>query len=379
MTRGCPAIGGLVLLSCLFFPAQAAAQVTGGLDAGISDVRYDLFRTSWAASITPTLQFRRGWTSLTARGTWLRFESGHRSLSGAVFANAFTPSAGPWRGEVAIDAGASRYLSLPTFSHIFGAGRLHFLTPRHGFWAGATVGNAVAGTLGRQVARFDAGLWIDARVATMTVTAAHNSMGDTVYTDFQGLASATRGIVELDGLLGARVWSRDAGRGVYGEASAVIHVAPRLAVLIGAGRYPTDPTRGSIAGRYLTAALRVSTAAFRPRALPADDPALPRFDRSAPPGRSSVRLDLGPLRAGLRTVRIHAPPAHRVEIIADFTDWQPVVLERKKGDVWEVDLPMAPGPHHLEVRVDGGAWRPPAGTTPVLDDFGGETGLLVVP
>lgn len=365
----------------LLFPLQPAAQVIGGLDAGISDVRYDLFRASWAASITPTLQLRSGWTSLTARGTWLRFQSGHRSLSGAVFANAFSPAAGRWRGEVAVDAGASRYLSLPTFSHVFGAARLHLLIPRRGFWAGLTFGNASAGNTGRPVTGLDAGLWIDARAATVTVTAAHSRMGDTVYTDFQGLLSATQGVVELNGLLGARVWSRDAGRGVYGEASATIHVAPRLAVVIGGGRYPTDPTRGSIAGRYLTAALRVSTAAFpQARALLTDDLILPPPDHPLQPTPGeSPRLDLGPLHAGLQTLRVHAPLAGRVEIIADFTDWRPVALRHKRGDAWEVALPIAPGPHHVEVRVDGGAWRAPTGTTAVRDDFGGEMGLLVVP
>jgi hypothetical protein len=41
-------------------------------------------------------------------------------------------------------------------------------------------------------------------------------------------------------------------------------------------------------------------------------------------------------------------------------------------------LVIAPGVHRVNIRVDGGAWRPPPGLSVVRDEFGGEVGLLVV-
>jgi hypothetical protein len=39
---------------------------------------------------------------------------------------------------------------------------------------------------------------------------------------------------------------------------------------------------------------------------------------------------------------------------------------------------IAPGVHRVNVRADGGPWRPPPGLSVVRDEFGGEVGLLVV-
>src|SRR5712664_2846554 len=70
------------------------AQVTASVEAGISDVLYDGFLASAAASISPTLRWEhpRGRGFLSARGTYLRFESGNQSLDGSATGSWFTPS-----------------------------------------------------------------------------------------------------------------------------------------------------------------------------------------------------------------------------------------------------------------------------------------------
>ena len=40
---------------------------------------------------------------------------------------------------------------------------------------------------------------------------------------------------------------------------------------------------------------------------------------------------------------------------------------------------IAPGRYRLNVRVSGGPWGVPAGTTPVADDFQGLVGAVVIP
>jgi 1,4-alpha-glucan branching enzyme len=74
-----------------------------------------------------------------------------------------------------------------------------------------------------------------------------------------------------------------------------------------------------------------------------------------------------------------APDARRVEIAGDFTDWQPVPMERVPAGRWRFDVRLAPGVHQLNVRVDGGAWEVPAGLASLRDEFSGGVGLLVVP
>src|SRR5439155_360406 len=69
----------------------SAAQTTAAVDVGVSTVRYDGFLPSAAGSLTPALTWERPGAVVTARGTYLRFESGRRSLQGLIAASLFTP------------------------------------------------------------------------------------------------------------------------------------------------------------------------------------------------------------------------------------------------------------------------------------------------
>ncbi len=251
-----------------------AAQLTGTVDVGVSTVHYDGFLPSGAAAVTPVLRWDRPAGTLTASGTYLRFESGHRSLQGLVAGSFFTPpTARAWRGEFAASAGASRYLDFASFWHAIAGARLHILGAERGLWIGGTAGTTSYGTAPRPVIAADVGVWARLSEVTLRLAANHSQVGDTTYTDLESSAHAGRGPVALEASVGARVWSRGGGRGVYGEGSATVWVGGRTAVVISGGRYATDPISGSITGRYLSAALRVRTAA--PRHSFARDPVVP--------------------------------------------------------------------------------------------------------
>ena len=375
MRRGAPVLGGLAAW-WLAGSAVLAGQVSGTLDLGASDIRYDLFRSSTALSLTPTIAFDRGWTSVAARGTLLRYQSGHRDLHGSVLASTFTPALGPLRLEVALDAGASRYLSLPAFSHAFGAADLHLLTPHRGLWIGGSTGPTAFGGSAGHARSLELGTWVTAPAATLILTATYSAVGDTSYTDVVGASRMARGRWELNGRLGARVWSTGGGRGVYGEASLSFALLRHLGVVLGAGRYPTDPTRGTIAGRYVTLGVHLGTPAPRPA-----DPyrgVIDRYQPSADAPVPAAALEVGPATAGGREIRVRVERGDRVELRGDFTDWEPVALTGSGGEFRAI-LAVSPGPHLLEIRVDGGPWLVPAGATPVTDEFGGRAGLIVVP
>ena len=146
---------------------------------------------------------------------------------------------------------------------------------------------------------------------------------------------------------------------------AAVWVSPRVAVTAAAGRSLEDLVRGVPAADYATLALRISA---RPRV-----PLLGRRGRESGP-----RLRVLDRADGGRGVEVVAPGASRLEIMADFTGWAPVSLERI-GDRWRFGGAVPSGPHRIAVRVDGGAWLAPANLPAVEDDLGGRVGLLTVP
>jgi len=353
------------------------------LDGGASRVHYDGFLPSFAGSLTPTLRVERGPADLLARGSLLRFESGHQSWQALLAAAWLTPRLGRLRGELAGTFDASRYLDFPTYRHVFLAPRVHWMNGRSGAWLGGGGGRTWFGTSVSSVGTASGGVWLERRIATLTLSTTASRIGDTTFTDFEARARATSHGMEFDGLVGARVWSRGGGRGVYGEVTATVPLPgwSRAFLVLSGGRYPSDPIRGSIPGRYVGAALRwTGLPAARSTRAPALDPPLAYTAHSSGSAPTpEAELELLPDDGTRRLVRIHATGATLVELAGDFTDWLPVPLSAAGAGVWQRTFPVTSGMHRLAVRVDGGDWLAPRGTRRAADDFGGEVGVLVVP
>jgi len=377
----------LIALTC-GAGAQAAAQVSPTLDAGISSVKYDGFLVSGAASVAPSVRWDhphgRGFVS--ARGTYLRFESGNRSLDVSMRGSWFTPLARRWRGELGLSLGASDYASVAHFSHGLVDARVHLMDRDRGGWLATSVGRSSFGAGPRPVAVVAIGGWLLRADAAMFASFDRSFVGDTAYSDLRSSARLQRGVVLLEGTLGARIFSTGAGRGVYGEGSATVPLGRYTALIVAAGRYPTDVITGSIAGRYISAGIRLGALGLH-RSLPTvrPRPAIPHSSNGtnglALP--AAARLEIAPRTSSDDQVRLtlYAPGAGAVEISGDFTDWQPVELRRSatNRDAWEGSFRMAPGIHRINVRRGRGPWMAPAGTSRSADDFDGEVGVFLVP
>ncbi|HEX9895972.1 MAG TPA: glycogen-binding domain-containing protein, partial [Gemmatimonadales bacterium] len=74
-----------------------------------------------------------------------------------------------------------------------------------------------------------------------------------------------------------------------------------------------------------------------------------------------------------------APHAAGVELMGDFTDWEPVAMLPDSPGWWTLSRTLAPGIYRVNVRVDGGPWRVPPGIPAEDDDLGGKAGVLLVP
>ncbi len=345
-------------------------------------MRYDGFLPSGAASLTPTLTWERPGAVVTARGTYLRFESSRRSLEGLIAASLMTPPSllpRHWRGELSLSAGGSSYARFASFWHATGEARLHLVAGGRGVWVGGTGGRTSYGSVPRPVAVAGVGAWVRDSWVTVALSATRSIVGDTVYSDVGSTIHASRGRVRLDASLAARVSSRGAGHGVYGEASTTLTLGERTALFLSGGRYPTDPVSGGVAGRYASAGFRLRTALARPRALREPQP----FGRSPASGDGdagvTARLEVQAAIDGTVRVVVYALARATVEVAGDFTDWQPVTLRHADDDMWECALRIPSGVHRINVRIDGGAWTAPAGTPRAADEFGGEVGIVAVP
>lgn len=360
-------------------PHLLHAQASATIDMGASLVRYDGFLLSSAVTITPTIAWLGSRAAVNARGTLLRFESGNRSLQGSLVGSIFTRPGRSWRFEASGTAGASSYAEFASFWHLLGEARIRHDTDRGGIWMAATGGRTAFGS--REEARpVLAGSITAMRRHTALVlllTAGRAFVGDTQYSDIGMTARGQYHQIVLEMLIAARFWSRGAGEGVYGEASGVIPFSNRWAAVISGGRYPSDPIRGSIAGRYVSAAVRFRLQATRRPIAPLPLPHSGANGRADP--TSSTKLTLTREASGSVRLVLQAPPASSVEIAGDFSDWQPVMMTRTPEGRWEIVLPITSGVHQINLRIDGGPWQVPGGTTRLVGDYGDDVGTFVVP
>jgi hypothetical protein len=379
----------LIGLACAAGVQDAWTQVTPGLDAGIAAVKYDGFLLSGAASLAPSVRWDhpRGRAFVSARGTYLRFESGNRSLDASMRGSWFTPLARRWRGELGLGLGASDYASIAHFSHGIVDARVHLMDQNRGGWLATSFGRSSFGSGPRPVAVVAIGGWLLRADAAVFATFDRSFVGDTAYSDLRSSARLQSGVVLLEGTLGARIFSNGAGHGVYGEASATVPLGGNTALIVAGGRYPTDVITGSIAGSYLSAGFRLGASGIRkPLPTVGPRPAIPHSssgsDGSALPA-TEARLEVAPGASTDDPVKLtlYAAGAGVVEISGDFTDWKPIELRRSltNGDAWEGMFRMSRGIHRINVRRDGGPWMAPAGTTCSADDFDGEAGVFLLP
>jgi hypothetical protein len=147
--------------------------------------------------------------------------------------------------------------------------------------------------------------------------------------------------------------------------NATAWLVPNIALVFDAGRTLEDLVRGVPRTRYLSFGIRV---AVRPHA------ALIRRRRAVPGPRIVVTR-----RAGeLRRLEIENVTGTQVELMADFTDWNPISLAPIESG-WRLEQAIPPGPHRVAIRIDGGEWIVPANLPRVDDGLGGMVGLITVP
>ncbi len=374
---GRPGAAAAWLLS-LSLASPLDAQTVATLEVGPSVVEYDGFLVSGAAIASPSLRYDTPSLSLGTQGTWLVFESGRDILQWTAAAAWITAPRGAWRAEFSGSIGISSY-DTSGFGHVLGRTRLHYQGDRSGGWVGAATGQSFG--------EFDAtpfevalGLWtVQDRLSLAASITGATVEGDG-YLDLVGAARWSTATVQFDAQAGLRPASLGTSGEVYGDLAALARVNDRISVALSGGTYPSDPLRGVLGAKYITAGLRVQLFGAPAPQSPIISGALARAALALAESEHGTQARLGFTQAGTRvTLRIEARGTGLVELMGDFTDWQPVALTQTGTGIWEITLDITPGVHRLNLRMDNGTWLVPAGTRLEETEFGGAVGVVLVP
>lgn len=370
------------ILVCVCLPTAAWAQrVSSSLDIGGAAMRYADSLTANGGSVSPALAVEWPRATLGGAATFSHFASGWSS-QGAVNASLFSHSAGLFIAEFEGTAGGSAHQDGTRTGQALGGLRGHLMADHGGGWLGGGMGRTWDGQAWRNVLNAELAGWMRAGDATLVASATPTSVADSIrYTDSQLSIRWSRSFVELGGEAGFRAGATGAivgGSGRrWGSVATTAWLASNVGLVLAGGTYPIDLTQGFPGGRFVTLSLRIRSS---PPANEASRLGDGRGSRGSADAEKEGALTFRALPAvrGDVQLEVQAPTARSVDVSGDFTNWRPVALSRAAGGKWVVSLPIVPGTHQVNVRVNGDRWLVPPGLPPITDEFGGAVGLLVI-
>jgi hypothetical protein len=373
------AIGGLLIAIAVGRPLGAQDRAVVELGASVMRFPADSLETV-GPTARASLARERG--PLAVSGTVAAL-AGHGGASGFLDLSGrwLTSLAGGWRSELGGDAGAlvgmgTRASSYASSAQI--AARLLHLIDAGGIWlrGNGSLGQRQPDLLsgrgigaggwwrwpGVQVVASLEREWTTAQLFTGPQRQGYAGRVPVAYAEGTVAVQAERDdvLLSLSGTI-----RRDPGaehlveRGV--SATLARWQTPTRAFVVSIASQLPDFVRGADAAQSFTVGIRLNE----------PSPAATRALRARPIIQVSGDAEA-------RTVRVRAPGARRVEIMGDFSGWEPVELA-PTGEVFSATVSIPSGTRRIVVRVDGGAWAPAANTPAVDDDFGGRVGLLLVP
>jgi hypothetical protein len=360
-----------LFLSAVPTALHAQWQVTG--DVGLARLNQTGLRESTAQTFGATL-------GKFSEHLWIRssFLAAHASMERwtgqAIVAGSWlSPRAAPVQLEISGTATTFAETNANTARSAELMSLLHADRPLYGAAVGIGGGARQADAGGESVLRGQASVWglanrnrFSGDVSLIRTTTALTSFnrGSSVlwYSDISGSWRRALAAFSVGGTVGYRASESPLiSTGGWAMLDGSVWLGPRVAAVAALGRLPQDVVRGVPSIRYASIALRFAS---RPR------PSL-AVARTIPKG---IHLD-----ATRDRIELHAASATRVEIMADFTDWKPVALERSSDGVWRLSKSLAPGLHRLTIRIDGGDWTTPPNLPTSTDDLGGVVALITVP
>ena len=370
----------LFLLGSLLFLAPHStlcAQVAATLDGAATRISYAEADPSTGVSISPSFQMIRPWQSFAAGGAVTRFGGDIWSVQGHLAGSAYLGEFAGFRPEVEGRLRGTRHEDGGGSSELAGAARLHRFGLARGFWIGANGGRSWDGIEWRGTLAAEGGGWARVGPGTISLSLSGSKVNDELrFAEAESAFRMDRGPLELVAYGGLRHWFRpdDAAAEGWGGASVAWWIGDRLAVTASGGAYPADYAQGLPSGAFGSLGVRVATGRLG-RARRVNEP----LDLIIPPTRPGAPgLAFERLGDGTSRITIAGLTADRVELMGDFTRWEPVALVSEGRAQWRTTLPVPVGIHRVNIRVDGGQWIVPPGLPGSTDEFGGAAGILIV-
>lgn len=356
----------LIWVSAMMLAPPSAAAQRWQLDLSATQVEFDTAAALTAGSVAPLVEWNRDRLYATAGGNFTVFQSSQWASQGwgnlSLLSSRFGST--PLRAEILGGASGSVHSNSFRTATTRGEFRTHVSGRQGGVWlggAGATgwtsVRTDVATALGPT-----AGVWARHATSSLAVTFSPFQFEGHWFPEAQGYVSISAGSLELTGYAGWRGAPAESeiAPSSWAGAAAALWLTGEVALVVSGGGYSADLLQALPGGRYISAAVRLT-------------------DRRRPV--VNVKPRGSPVYEAERaegTLIFEVPGARRVDVVGDWTGWQPVPMRLARDGRWVLDAPLPPGVHRFNLVVDGDRWIVPDGVTDVDDGFGGRAGLLIV-
>lgn len=399
--------------------AQTAPEMEVRLQAGsLSSTRPGSVPLD-AMAVTPGIRYADSRMSVSARASaWINGQEWQLGTSDFEF-TAYSPLLYGIRAEVT--ANANRVFFDPAMQNdqIDAGGRLHFMRQRGGVWLGSGVARPLRAATVSNVNVSSGGAWTRMGPATLRgsvtsffftkvfgpdtaseepVGCAARQMSPTSATPSAPTAAliATSSMTassvpcthesRLTDLEASLRWEHRLlevtvrGGHRFGDsfdatpesrqwasAQVAVWLSSQVAAVAGGGREPAQPTRGLPARSFGSLGLMLAYWPIPRGVVPVETPA------------SLVQaFELRPAGTEVQRITARIGGVESVEVMGDFSDWEPLPLIRRGRDTWELLVPMSSGVHQINMRIDRGDWIAPPGMPARKDGFSGEVGIVVV-
>jgi hypothetical protein len=285
------------------------------------------------------------------------------------------------RGEMLLDATTTIQTGFMPTAALTGRARVRFERDDRGAYAETAIARAFDGRFWQTVFMGEASAWFrrGGMFASLKTTPMQLGLGD-LLVDTEGQAEWFTGRGIINSSLGIRLGEALRGNTAWGGLTVTWPVLVDAWATLSIGSYAADLIQNLPSGKYAAFALRLPNGrlpAFR-RPPPLPPPPPPRTPDVPVSFRLALVTGPGLDSANIREVRVWAPGAQVVELMADFVDWIPVPLIRQANGEWRGYYRIAPGLHRLNIRIDGVELDAPENWPREKDEFQGTVALVLV-
>jgi hypothetical protein len=288
---------------------------------------------------------------------------------------------GAIRGEMLLDATTTIQSGFMPTAALTGRARIRFERGDDGAHGEAAIARAFDGRFWQTVVIGEASVWTrrGGMFTAFRVTPMQLGRGD-VLTDNEAQLEWLSGRSVLTTSLGVRLGEALRGTTAWGALTLSWPVLYDTWATASLWSYPADLIQNLPSGKYLSLGLRLPNGrwpAFRPPPPPPPPPP-PRTPDL--PVTYRLALVTGPAldSTNIREVKVWAPGARVVEMMADFVDWLPVPLIKQPNGEWRGYYVIPPGLHRVSLRLDGMEIEAPLNWSVQRDEFQGLVALVLV-